>query len=400
MKPDIVQPLLQPDAPASLVEQPPVSLGMFLMPASLPGRSLSDALDWNHEVLCMADQLGYSEAWIGQHFTTPWEPIASPQQVIARALGHTSQIRLGTGVEVLYNAHPVRLALELAQLDHLARGRLLFGFGSGGTGTDFQLYGVDPRADQHSAMAREALQIILDCWKPGGPDRFDGQFWQVHKPAYDERYQWHIEPYADPTSRIAFAGFMPRSASMRIAGERGYIPLSFNVAPEHMSLHWAGICEGAQFSGRSPSRARWRHIRDIYVADTESEARRAAEDGCMGQFWNRHFMKTIARSGSLDLFKRPAAPKESSGDAASMIEHRSWYVGTPDQVVEMVLEHHEITGGFGSLLQLGYDYSDPGWREGWMRSMKLLATEVMPAVNRRLAARQIAPAHCASDALQ
>ena len=106
----------------------------------------------------------------------------------------------------------------------------------------------------------------------------------------------------------------------------------------------------------------------------------------MGQFWDRHFMKTIARSGSLDLFKRPAAPAESLGDAASMIEHGSWYVGTPDQVVDMILEHHEITGGFGTLLQLGYDYSDSGWREGWIRSMTLLATEVMPRVNHRLAA--------------
>jgi alkanesulfonate monooxygenase SsuD/methylene tetrahydromethanopterin reductase-like flavin-dependent oxidoreductase (luciferase family) len=369
-----------------------IALGLFLMPASLPGRALADALDWNHDVLCEADRLGYSEAWIGQHFTTPWEPIASPQQVIARALGHTSQIRLGTGVEVLYNSHPVRLALELAQLDHLARGRLMFGFGSGGTGTDFQLYGVDPRADQHSAMAREALSIILDCWKPGGPDRFDGQFWQVHRPAYDDRYVWHIEPYGDPRPRIALAGFMPRSASMRLAGEHGYIPLSFHVAPEHMSLHWQGICEGAAQSGRTPSRARWRHIRDIYVAESAAEARRAARDGCMGQFWDRHFMKTIARSGSLNLFKRPAAPAESAGDAASMIEHRSWYVGTPDQVVDLILEHHDITGGFGTLLQLGYDYADTGWREGWMRSMALLATEVMPAVNRRLAAARPAKA--------
>lgn len=390
MKPGISIPNSLPCPSDAPVGQAALSLGLFLMPASLPGRSLSDALDWNHDVLCMADQLGYAEAWVGQHFTTPWEPIASPQQVIARALGHTTQIRLGTGVEVLYNAHPVRLALELAQLDHQARGRLMFGFGSGGTGTDFQLYGVDPRADQHSAMAREALAIILDCWKPGGPDRFDGQFWQVHRPSYDERYVWHIEPYSDPHSRIGFAGFMPRSASMRLAGERGYIPLSFHVAPEHMSLHWGGICEGAAAAGRKPSRARWRHIRDIYVAESASEARRAASEGCMGQFWDRHFMKTIARSGSLNLFKRPDAPVESAGDAASMIEHRSWYVGTPDEVVDLILEHYEITGGFGTLLQLGYDYSDAGWRDGWMRSMELLAKEVMPRVNRRIAAARAA----------
>ena len=97
----------------------------------------------------------------------------------------------------------------------------------------------------------------------------------------------------------------------------------------------------------------------------------------------------MAKSGSLDLFKRPDAPSSAAGDAASMIEHRSWYVGTPDQVVDLIVEHHEITGGFGTLLQLGYDYSDPHEREGWLRSMSLLATEVMPAVNRRIAGTQV-----------
>lgn len=117
----------------------------------------------------------------------------------------------------------------------------------------------------------------------------------------------------------------------------------------------------------------------------------------MGQFWDRHFMKTIARSGSLDLFRRPGAPADCAGDAVSMIEHRSWYVGTPDQVVDLLLEHYDITGGFGTLLQLGYDYSDTGWREGWMRSMELLATEVMPSVNRRISRTSASPASPASQ---
>ena len=74
--------------------------------------------------------------------------------MIARALAATRSVRLGTGVEVLYNSHPVRLALELAQLDHMARGLVLFGFGAGGTPSDFQLYGVDPTTGQHQAMMR------------------------------------------------------------------------------------------------------------------------------------------------------------------------------------------------------------------------------------------------------
>lgn len=364
-----------------------LKLGLFLMPATVPGRSLADVLDWNLDVITHADQLGYSEAWIGQHFTTPWEPIVSPQQVIARSLGNTRDIVLGAGVEVLYTAHPVRLALELAQLDQMARGRLLFGFGAGGTPTDFQLYGIDPRRNEHQQMMREALAIIVDCWKPGGPDDFHGQYWQVHKPQYNDRYHWHVAPYAPASPRIAFAGFMPRSGSMRVAGEHGYIPLSFHVAPEHVGLHWESVCEGAAQTGRTPDRGQWRNARDVYVADTEADARRAAIEGCMGQFWNRHFMLTAEKIGILDLFLGSRAPAGRVGDASDMVDVGTWFVGTPDQVVEQIVDQYRLTGGFGTLLQLGYDYSAPSARAGWMRSMQLLAEEVMPRVNARLAAR-------------
>ena len=360
-----------------------LKLGLFLMPATLPECSLAEALDWNIEVIRKADSLGYSEAWIGQHLTTPWEPIVSPQQLIARCLGETDNIVLGTGVEVLYNSHPVRLALELAQLDHMARGRLHFGFGAGGTPTDFQLYGVNPAEDQHQAMMREALEIILDCWKPGGPDAFTGEFWQVNKPNYNDRYYWHVSPWQDPTPRIAFAGFMPNSGSMRVAGEKGYIPLSFHVAPQYVSVHWDSVLQGAALSGRTPVRDMWRNARDVYVADTEADARHAAIEGCMGQFWNRHFRDIAERSRILDLFCGDYKPK-NNGDAKDMIDAGTWFVGTPEQVTDQIVEQYKTTGGFGTLLQLGYDYSDTRYKPGWMRSMELLSNEVMPAVNSRL----------------
>ena len=155
-----------------------MELGLFLQPATKPGRPMADTVDWNIDVIRHADVCGFSEVWVGQHITSPWEPLPSPQQIIARAIGETTNIRLGTGVEVLYQSHPVRLATELAQLDHMARGRLMFGFGGGGTPTDAQLYDVDFSTGQHQEMSREALQIILDCWKhrfPGYAAIFPGQ---------------------------------------------------------------------------------------------------------------------------------------------------------------------------------------------------------------------------------
>jgi alkanesulfonate monooxygenase SsuD/methylene tetrahydromethanopterin reductase-like flavin-dependent oxidoreductase (luciferase family) len=335
-------------------------------------------------VIRRADAYGYAEAWMGQHITSPWEPIPSPQQIIARLIGETRQIRLGTGVEVLYQQHPVRLAAELMQLDHMAKGRLMFGFGSGGTLSDGQLYGLDLRSGQSQKMSREALRIILDCWKPGGPDDFEGQYWTVRRPSYGANYRWHLAPYAPAEPRIAFAGFMPKSGSLITAGEHGYIPMSFNVAPEHVAIHWSSVEEGAARSGRVPDRMRWRQIREIYVADTREEARKAVVDGFAGTFWSQYFSVIADRLGIMDMFRRDGAPAGEEVDTAYLVDHGTWFVGDPDQVVEQIVEQYELTGGFGVLVQIGFDYADEGAREGWFRSMELLAKEVMPRVRERL----------------
>lgn len=361
-----------------------MELGVFLQPATPPGRPLAEVIDWNLEVIRHADALGYGEAWLGQHITSLWEPIPSPQQMIARLIGETTQIRLGTGVEILYQQHPVRLAAELMQLDHMARGRLLFGFGAGGTYTDGQLYGLDLKSGIGQKMSQEALKIILDCWKPGGPDDFDGTYWQVHKPAYSENYDWHLTPYAPAEPRIAFAGFMPKSGSMMTAGEHGYIPMSFNVAPEHVIVHWDTVVESATKAGRTPDRRLWRQAREVYVADTKAEARKAVLDGFAGRFWDDYFGIIAQRLNITDMFRRAGAPPDLPVDAAYLVDHGTWFVGDPDSVVEQIVQQYELTGGFGVLLQMGFHYADAAYREGWFRSMELLAKEVMPRVNERL----------------
>ena len=361
-----------------------MKLGMFLQPATKPGRPLSETIDWNLDVIRHADACGFAEVWIGQHITSPWEPLPAPQQIIARAIGETSHIKLGTGVEVLYQSHPVRLATELAQLDHMAQGRLLFGFGGGGTPTDAQLYGVDFASGQHQEMSREALDIILSCWQKDGPSDYAGKYWSVNAPAYNDRYYWHVKPYAPPEPRIGFAGFMPKSGSLTLAGERGYIPLSFNVAPENVGVHWDVVDQSAKGAGRTANRSNWRHIREIYVADTAKDARNAVLNGFAAEFWDTYFQVIVERLDIAHLFRRSGAPTDTPVNAQFLVDNGTWFVGDPDQVVEQIVEQSNLSGGFGVLLQMGFDYADPGAREGWMRSMELLSSEVMPRVNRAL----------------
>jgi alkanesulfonate monooxygenase SsuD/methylene tetrahydromethanopterin reductase-like flavin-dependent oxidoreductase (luciferase family) len=62
----------------------PLKLGMFLTPASDPQRPMSEVIDWNIDVIRMAERYGYDEVWVGSHLTSHYSRIACPMQVIAR----------------------------------------------------------------------------------------------------------------------------------------------------------------------------------------------------------------------------------------------------------------------------------------------------------------------------
>ena len=70
--------------------------GLFMMPSHPPERNIYDAHQWDLDYLALFDSLGYDEAWIGEHFTSPWEPIPAPDIMIAQALLRTSRMKLGS----------------------------------------------------------------------------------------------------------------------------------------------------------------------------------------------------------------------------------------------------------------------------------------------------------------
>ena len=361
----------------------PLKLGMFLTPGSNPRRPICDIISWNLDVIRKAEQYGYDEVWVGSHLTSHYSPIACPLQVIARASAETSRIMLGTGVTVLYQNHPLTVAAQLAQLDHMTRGRINFGFGAGATVSDKIMFGVDGPTSHDMSM--EALDIILQAWSETGPRGFRGKYWQVHPPvdAYSGgNYGWHYRPYTSYEPRIAFAGgFGATSSMLRLAGERGYIPMSLNFFAAHLQGHWESVAQGARAAGRTPDRGRWRMLRDIFVADTDAEARRAVLDGFAGRFWNEYFKPIAEKLNATHMFRRPDADQTAELTAQYLVDSRAWAVGSPATVAALVREQFETAGGFGTLLMLGSDYADEGERTKWFRSMELLATEVMPQLS-------------------
>ena len=104
-----------------------MDLGYFTMPLHPPGSDLTQTLEDDLNQIETLDGLGYAEAWIGEHFTAAWENIPAPDLFIASALARTPNIKLGTGVTCMPNHSPFILAHRIAQLDHMAKGRVPVG---------------------------------------------------------------------------------------------------------------------------------------------------------------------------------------------------------------------------------------------------------------------------------
>ena len=361
-------------------------LGLFLMPSHPPERSLYDAQQWDLDCIQLAEKYDLSEAWIGEHFTAPWEPIPSPDILIAQALMKTKKIKLGTGAHLLPFHHPVELACRVAYIDHLAQGRYMFGVGSGGLQSDHELFGVDIEKGEHREMTRESLDIIVNLWKHmDGPFRYEGKFWKVNIPdPNDYAYaglRHHFSPYQKPHPPIGVAGISPKSGTLKVAGERGFIPMSLGLNPTFTAQQWDSVLEGASDAGKEPpSRSEWRIIRDIWVAETDEEARESAVNGMMGRAWSEYILPLNSNGlmAPIQYMKSDESMRNEDVTIEWMLDNL-WIVGSPDTVTEKLQSLYEKVGGFGEVLWLTYDHSED--RERYETSMRLLAQEVMPRLS-------------------
>lgn len=355
-----------------------MEIGYFTMPLHPLGSNYTKTLDEDLEQIIVLDELGFKEAWIGEHFTAEWENIPAPDLFIAKAIPLTKKIILGTGVSCLPNHDPFVLAHRIAVLDHLAKGRFYWGVGSGTFIGDFQAFGIDPRTGEQRDLTNDSLDFILNLWNTPKPGFYGNNRWkfQVPEPQTDVGLGVHVKPYQTPHPPIAVAGLTEKSGTLRIAGERNWIPMSINFIPKDILItHWSSVEEGARKSGKSPDRSKWRIARDVYVADTTEEAKREVKEGTLARDFTDYFFKIVPKiRGNLDIFKVDKSMADSDVTPDYMIDN-IWLVGSPDDVVERIRELYDHVGGFGVLLVMGHEWKP---KEKWIRCMKLLVQEVMP----------------------
>jgi alkanesulfonate monooxygenase SsuD/methylene tetrahydromethanopterin reductase-like flavin-dependent oxidoreductase (luciferase family) len=351
--------------------------GYFMMPMHLPGSDLGTTLQTDLSQIERLDELGFEEAWIGEHFTAGWENIPAPDIFIGAALQRTRRIVLGTGVSCLPNHNPFHLAHRIAMLDHLAQGRFFWGIGSGGFPGDFEVAGIDPKTGVQRQIAVDTVDAVLDLWSNPQPGSYSKHGWAFSVPEPNMRIAKHVylKPYQQPHPPIAVAGVTEKSETLGLAGERGWIPMSINfVTPRVLRSHWDSIATGAARTGRTPKREDWRICRAIHVAETDQQARREALDGAIARDYRDYFLPLLSLSRGLGGLKMD----ESMADSELTMDYlcdNVWLVGSPETVALKIRTLHDDVGGFGGLLIGAVDWPDPAV---WDRSTSLFAKEVIP----------------------
>jgi alkanesulfonate monooxygenase SsuD/methylene tetrahydromethanopterin reductase-like flavin-dependent oxidoreductase (luciferase family) len=191
----------------------------------------------------------------------------------------------------------------------------------------------------------------------------------------------NLKPFQQPYPPIAIAGLTPGSENHRLAGEKGYIPVSLSISPDVAvtSKHWDAVVEGAARTRRKPNRDTWRIIRDVYVAPTDKEARDLAINGIMGRCWKEFLLPLYLGLGLGKYLKLDPAMPDEAIDLAYLAEHL-WFIGSPATVTRRIQQLQDGTGGFGRLLVVSYDAINE--RQSWERNLQLLVEEVFPSLHK------------------
>lgn len=311
------------------------------------------------------DELGYDEFWVGEHHSTGWEVIASPELFLAAAGERTHRIRLGTGVVSLPYHHPFNVAQRIVQLDHMTGGRVIFGTGPGALPSDAHMLGIDPMTQRD--RQDEAIGVIKRLME-GERVTHQSDWFSLH----DARLQ--LFPLQEELPFVVASSISP--SGMTLAGKYGIGVLSIGSNSEAgltaLPTQWSFAEEAAAKSGKTVNRKDWRVLMSWHIAETREEARAQARDGLM-KWHNEYTVGTLMRPGAVE-FKTP----DEAVDQTAFVDGAAAVIGTPDDLIAAIRKLAASSGGFGTVLGFVHDWAN---RENTARSWDLVARYVIPEVN-------------------
>jgi alkanesulfonate monooxygenase SsuD/methylene tetrahydromethanopterin reductase-like flavin-dependent oxidoreductase (luciferase family) len=299
---------------------------------------------------------------------------------LASVAHDTKNIVLGSGTVNMANGHPAAIAAQVAMLDHMLKGRFIFGISPGGLMSDAEAFGNLDK--DRNAIFLESINMVLDIWKSDGPYDLDGKFFKVttKKTSILEIGQGAIlKPYQKPHPPIVVTAVAPHSRGVTEAAKRGWMPISANfLLPEWVATHWPKLLEGKP----DAKPADWRVAKSIFVADDDKVAARYGHsaEGPYHFYFKQLIRKLVGAAGRGNLFKLDQNQPDSE-ITADAITKKLVITGSVNSVVDQLLAFRGQVGDFGTLLYACHDWMDPVLAR---RSMQLMAEQVMPKLNAAL----------------
>ena len=310
------------------------------------------------------DELGYDEFWCGEHHSSGWEMIASPEMFLAAAGEHTKRIKLATGVISLPYHHPYNVAQRMVQLDHMTGGRAIFGSGPGALPSDAHTLGIDPMTQRD--RQDEAIGIIRRLFA-GERVTHKSEWFTMQDAALQLLPLQEDMPFA-VASQISPSG-------MTLAGKYGIGIISLgSMSTEGLTAlptQWGFAESAAKKAGTTVDRKNWRVLLNWHIAETREKAREEARHGLM-RWHNEYVHGTLQRPGTAPYKSPDEAVDEMSGEGSAAV------IGTPDDLVKMIKDVIAQSGGFGTCVGFVHDWANP---ENTFRSWDMVARYVIPEIN-------------------
>ena len=357
-----------------------MDLGFFTMPIHPLDKDWRLCLNEDRAAFLLADELGFTEGYVGEHVTDKAENITSSIAFIAWIANQTQNIRLGTGTINVPTMHPAAIAAQVAMLDHMLDGRLNFGISPGGLISDAEVFGNLDK--DRTAMFVEGVDAVLNIWASEPPYDIEGEHWQISTARtmmVDIGQGILPKPLQKPHPPVITTVVAPYSKGIVEAAARGWDPISGNfLLPQWVATHWPKYVEGCQKGNREADPSNWRVARSIFVANDLNTAREyALGSKSPYRFYFDQILTKMKKAGRANLFKEDQSMQDDDVTIDYVLERCvTW--GTPDKVADDLLAFREQVGPFGTLLYAGKDWVDP---ELGRTSMRLLAEKTLPIIN-------------------
>jgi limonene 1,2-monooxygenase len=342
-----------------------LNFGAFLAPHHPIGEHPMLQFRRDLDLVARLDELGYEEFWCGEHHSSGWEMIASPEMFLAAAGERTKRIKLATGVVSLPYHHPYNVAQRMVQLDYMTGGRAIFGSGPGALASDAHTLGIDPMLLRD--RQDEAIGVIRRLMR-GERVTYTSDWFTLQDAALQLLPLQEEMPFA-VASQISPSG-------MTLAGKHGIGIISIGSLSEEglnaLPTQWSFAEAAAREHGQAIDRKDWRILMSWHIAETREKARAEARDGLM-RHNNEYITQTLQRPGAR-LFTSP----DEAVDKTAFVPGAVATIGTPDDLVARIKSLIASSGGFGTVVGFVHDWANP---ENTMRSWDMVARYVVPEIN-------------------